>query len=352
MLADEMKSSKFKLRFCVLASGTLLTATTASAQRDHHWTEAENFGFHGPVHVVLTVEKNLSEDPRAERHLTFPSGQPRLEFDSHGNLVLQGMGVEDQTSQTRTEIKYDKSGRVIERSGTDPNGGPSWRNISVYGPHGVIEDDSFRGDELQFHTIHRYDERGDVVESATSRPGMEEPIHHEIEKFDEEHRAIEIESYGEGGQLMLHEIRSYREGGELYQQEDLNEFGQVITSITLHTGKLVNYWLSPEYRCTTGMSRTALVGWNDPDGGITTFYEIQCPRTLETTLERHPGRYGNIENDEEQRFGEDGRLLEKLEFHYLRDKQGNWIERTVLAWAPQSGEMIPIVQARRTITYY
>ena len=81
-------------------------------------------------------------------------------------------------------------------------------------------------------------------------------------------------------------------------------------------------------------------------------YEFQLDGSLLTTIQHHKGRYGNIDNDDDELLNQDGKVLEKIAYSYVRDEVGNWTERTVSILDPATGQMLDVRLDKRELTYY
>ena len=82
------------------------------------------------------------------------------------------------------------------------------------------------------------------------------------------------------------------------------------------------------------------------------YYEFQPDGSLLTTIQHHKGLYGNIDNDDVELLNQDGKMLEKVAYRYVRDKLGNWTERTASVFDPATGQMVDVRLDKRDLTYY
>jgi hypothetical protein len=51
-------------------------------------------------------------------------------------------------------------------------------------------------------------------------------------------------------------------------------------------------------------------------------------------------------------LNQDGKMLEKVAYRYVRDKLGNWTERTASVFDPATGQMVDVRLDKRDLTYY
>jgi len=319
---------------------------TASADALRKWTDTANMGLRGRVHTQRFTSKKLREDPRSHPKLHIWSPIAWMVFDSKGHFIEQAnMLDEDGKPQAVSRMKRDAEGRIVESSSEANDRAPTWHNEFHYGPHGVIENRTYRGQEVQVRQTTDYDARGNAIEIRTY-DAAGDIFSRACYRYDDHDRVIEWRVFGIHNEFHTDMVDRYDQAGDIAERMELNGDGRPIRILVLNKNKLVWWWQDPNCNCSGG------IGWNDPEKGVTTSYEIQADGTLETTVENHPGRYGNVEVDDMQRFASDGGLLEKLTFRYERDPQGNWVARTISAWDPKTNTLIPIQEDHRTMTYY
>jgi hypothetical protein len=123
-----------------------------------------------------------------------------------------------------------------------------------------------------------------------------------------------------------------------------------VFTLQIHKGKLVSWWLSPDFRCAEGQTEVGVFNWSEPELRFQTYFRLRCPRTLKITVLHHSSKKGSIENDDEERRIEDGTRLERVEFTY--DTHKDWTKRLVQVWDAKSDKMIPARENERHITYY
>jgi hypothetical protein len=120
--------------------------------------------------------------------------------------------------------------------------------------------------------------------------------------------------------------------------------------ITLRDRVATSWWQRPACReiCSTQHDG---VGLNLPFERTISYY-FEPDGSLLTTVEHHPGRYGNIDNDAVELFDLHGNLLEKIAYRYVRDSRGNWTDRTASILDPSTRQLVDIRLDTRTLTYY
>jgi len=125
--------------------------------------------------------------------------------------------------------------------------------------------------------------------------------------------------------------------------------GSRFREITLRNGEATSWWQRPD--CGTVCEQNDGVGLDFSfDHSIS--YEFQPDGSLLTTIQRHKGRYGDIDNDDAELLNQDGKVVEKIAYRYLRDQFGNWVERTVSIFDPVTGQMVDVRLDKRDLTYY
>lgn len=331
------------LRVCLLVC---LLVTPASGQTSREWTDAANNGLWGSVKTVRSTSKQLGKDPRHKPKLHVDTPSAWLAFDARGYILEQSEGLKEDGSPDRIRrVKYDSAGRIQESSSAGTDHVTSWRTEYHYGQLGVIETKTFGDGDLQFRHTTEYDSRGKVIEVSTY-DGPGQPVSRAFYGYDEQNHLIEWKVLGPHDQLVLHTTDAHDPSGKGITRVWFNVFGQIIRTMSLWKGELISWWQAPDCGCSGSL------GWSDTEKGVTINWEIQPDGTLETVIEYHPGRYGNIECDEIQRLAGNGDLLEKVTFHYERDQHGNWTTRIISVWDPTTNILIPIQEDHRAITYH
>ena len=81
-------------------------------------------------------------------------------------------------------------------------------------------------------------------------------------------------------------------------------------------------------------------------------YSFEPDGSLLTTIEHHPGRYGNVDNDEVELSNSLGQLMEKIVYRYVRDSHGNWTERTASILDISNRKLVDVRVDTRTLSYF
>lgn len=265
-------------------------------------------------------------------------------FDPTGSLI-----------ERASSLAPDGTPEVISREKKGPNGFSEtkevrdgrttiWRSESTIGPYGPIESRNYRDGILQSFGKYNYDARGNNT-GQSSYNSAGKLLNRSINRFDDAGRVVEWEVHGEGGRFQLHLLTTYGSDGALLARDVLDADGRIILSMAFRRERLISSWHAPECG---GVSLGFIISNEDRSAD----YDVREDCSVEMTLERHPGRKSNIENDEIERFDEAGQSLEKLTFQYERDHHGNWTRRVVSAWDSSTNTLVPIEEDTRTITYY
>jgi hypothetical protein len=156
---------------------------------------------------------------------------------------------------------------------------------------------------------------------------------------------VEWEVHRAGDEFQSHTIDYYGRDGDLASMDFLGADGRILMSLAFRQTRLVSLFRGPACE---GQSTGFVVSRGDRS----TAYQVDDHCHLEITVEEHPGREGNQEDDATERYDEDWNLLEKLTYRYQRDHYGNWITRVISAWDPKTDSLVPIQEDRREISYY
>jgi hypothetical protein len=330
-----------------IVAALLGLALQAVAQQPAIVNDAVNIGLRGPVHKVQATVIRLDKDPRLNPKLTFWPFNSDTVFDRSGRIIEQGSASADGTSEAITHIEYDAQGN--KRTWVERNGAVVAASATKFVTQGTASE-TYSDGKLVARSVPAYDEQGNVLSSATY-DGSGNVLMSSTNRYDSSQRLAEYTVTGSNNCLVVHVRQNYDANGDLNDREELNAAGQTVRSMVFRAEHLVSWWQSPE-------PQQPLCGGSSPPGffnraeGWAVFYQIQPDGSLQSTVQHYPKGGSNIENDDVERLDGNGGLLEKLTFRYQRDALGNWTVRSVSAWDPQTGIMVPIEEDHRTITYY
>jgi hypothetical protein len=314
----------------------LAFAPSVLAQTFSERTAVVNMGLHGPVHSVRVATKKLNPDPRVNPKLPILTPSAWVLFDSQGRVVEQSTSAKaDGAVVSMARTRYDSAGEQTKTNGE------VWRTETQMGPHGPAEIKTFSNDRLFTRETRAYDDAGNLLESSTYT--FDDDTDVRSASIYERGRKAYSELSRPSVQCQSHILDRFDRNGNITQRTFLDGEGNATTTFSLADGKLTTYWQKADSGC-SNMVASFL-------DGVTYYYKTQPNGILETTVQNHPHTQSNLELTDTERLDSTGALLEKLTFRYTRDGHGNWVERTVSAWNPVTGTMVPIRKDLRSVTY-
>lgn len=340
-------STKTLLRLAVL----LGFAGLADGQAQHQWTEAENYGLRGPVHVLITTSKAVNAVPGTDQGLAAPVGMGWMEFDRHGSLLASGQDASKSGSALRNVYEYDEQGRMTVKGNWAADGETLIRQEYTYGPFGPVEVRWYSGKKFTGRTVVEYDKNGSFLRDASYDPDGH--LTHESLKRQGEHtNTVEQKGRTADGTTTVHLLDRVDDKSAILEHQSLDEKGRIIGILRMHDGEFLSWWMNPDFQCALGQNEEGIFNWNDEKRRLQIYFNLRCPGTLEITRLHHAGKDGSLENDLEERTLEDGTVLERVEYEYARDAHENWTKRVVLQWDRKKNIMIAVREDQRTISYY
>jgi hypothetical protein len=363
------------MRVLTMAVGLLWAMNARSSQlpcefvADHQipncrFTVRSNYALHGPVHTYRVIKQDLSADPRPNHGK--PTNAPKLfiqepgvwlTFSRDGEIsqtsnVLSPEGTPQQTTRERRIVEGSKT-ILISGTSDDPD---SFRREEIRGPDGEVSEElAYEHDKLLSHHVAHREGEGTSVEDFVY-DGDGRLSSHSIERLDNHGRPVEWMAFN-GNQLLLHQRDAYAETQDcddddcaLISRSWYDAKGSMFREITLQDRVATSWWQRPGCSAIC-VNQTDGVGLNRPFDRTVSYY-FEPDGELLTTVEHHPGRYGNIDNDAVELLDSQGRLLERIEYKYVRDSHGNWIERTALILDIATGKLVDVRMDKRTLTYY
>ena len=346
-----MRGLKRLFRIVPLVFALLCVGPAAWGQAPKQWRESGNFGLRGAVHTVWEQSKALNPDPR--------TGQPRggsdrtnwMEFDDHGSLLLQTTDAATAKDAPKIHSEYDAQGQIVVKVAWAADGVTPIRQEYTYGPYGAVETRWYAGKTFTGRTTVEYDKAGNFVrDNSYDAEGRLQ--HQSVINRDGRTGTVEEQGLDADGHSIIHVADRFDEKSGIYEHQNLDAKGQVMNILRLHNGEFVSWWLSPDFHCAEGQTDEGIFNWNEAERRFQIYFTLKCPRTLEITLLHHSGKEGNIENDDEERYLEDGTRLERTEYQYVRDAHKNWTKRVALVWDTKIDKMVPVQEDHRAISYY
>jgi hypothetical protein len=323
-----------------------------------HFTVRSNYARHGRVHTVRVMRQELSPDPRARRlntpTLSIQEPGVWVVFSPDGDMIenagrLSPDGSPLDTTRERMMTEGSKT-MVISGTAGDPE---AFRREESFAPDGTVREVAYQHENLLSRHVRGEDRTTGSIEDTTYDTDGNE-ISYSTERSDKRGRVVEAIVFDQG-RLMLHVCDSYDEtsdadaDSELISRAWFDKNGSRFREIMLRHGDAVSWWQRPncDELC-------------QPDHGVAlnfafdhwVYYEFQPDGSLLTTIQHHKGLYGNIDNDDVELLNQDGKMLEKVAYRYVRDKLGNWTERTASVFDPATGQMVDVRLDKRDLTYY
>ena len=333
--------------FWMGTSGALL----ARGQTPHQWTEAENYGFKGPVRTIETTSATLDSATKADPFFTQPVGPAWMEFDSHGSLLAEGQDLSKRKEVPRNIHVYDGQGRLVTKGVWAGDGVTLYRQEYKYGPFGPLEVRWYAGKTFTGRTVVEYDANGNFIRDASY--DAEGKLQHEsLQREDPRTNAVEEEGLDADGTSQVHVVDQSDPKAGIYEHQSLDPQGHVVGILRMHDGDFLSWWQSPDFQCAAGQGEVGIFNGNDEKRRFQIYFTLRCPRTLEITKLHHAGKQGSIENDLEERYLEDGTVLARVQYEYERDAHENWTRRVVAVWNAKEDKMIAVREDRRTISYF
>jgi len=317
---------------------TACVALQVAAQEPTVWTEAGRMGFHGPIHSQKTTVKKLAPDPRTESKLHFHRFPESTVFDTAGRVLEEAQGQRrDGTFYMKVRNSYDAEDNV-----TRTENGQVFHEETAQRPDGTVETNRLQDGVLVSRTVDISDKEGNTLESTSydvaSAISSRSVYHYRNGKM------TEMQEWGPNNEFIQHRASEFNSEGDLILETFYNKEGKPVTTFSFNGKRLSSYWQDPTCGCSNNLRlRTKDISYS---------YATQPDGSLETTIQKHPGTESKIEPTEMERYTGDHVLVEKLAFTYERDSHGNWTKRIVSAWDRKTGEMVPIEEDLRTLTYY
>jgi hypothetical protein len=322
----------------------LLVSTAADGPRSNR-TDALDMGLEGPVHTVKSTTQWLPTYGRIGPLAPYVTHEAWIAFGPDSDIIERSNRLSpDGTPEAIVREKKNSHGQILERKVIRADQTTTWRYEYVNGPYGPVETRTYEGDVLQSVVKNTYDEDGHMIEESTHDPAgrLKDRF---ISHYDDLGREVELEVWGPDDQFQLHEINTYGSHGDFVGKGFLDMDGRIILSMAFRDQQLLSVRRGPECRV---LSTCFTISGKDQS----TVYRVWGDCRVHMTVQRHPGREENIENDELETFNEAGESLEKLTFQYERDSYGNWTRRIVSVFDPSTNSLVPIQEDARTITYY
>lgn len=358
----------------LLAFATVMLATTTGAPQppcdlvpeqelpNCHFTQRSNYALHGHVHTVRVITRELSPDPGTRGFNAHKAPKLFIQapgawvvFSADGDLIENSSSLSQDGSPLNParERRTTEGSKTVVISGTtdDPEAFRTEKSFASDGE--LIEEFEYQHEKLFSHHVQERDSTTGSTEDTTYDADGN-VMSYSSERVDKRGRAVEWIVF-DHGRLVLHQRDSYDQtsdgddGSALISRAWFDKNGLRFREITLRNGEATSSWQRPD--C------DELCGQNDGVGLDFSFdhsisWEFQPDGSLLTTIEHHKGRYGSIDNNDAEVFNQDGKVLERIAYRYVRDQFDNWTERTVSISDPATGQMMDVRLDKRDLTYY
>lgn len=306
-------------------------------------SSAQIYGFAGPIHTSKYTIRELSKDPRSQPKLPIAAAQKTwMVFNESGQLVEAGDLDPAGKVENVVQRSYDANG---QQNTTELING---RKITRYElktattPDGAIEHKNIINGALQSTVLSRINESKTAGETTLTDSSGTTMSH---TRWEQEGSTQTVEAWGQGGKFVLHLQRTTDEDGNITESSRFDETGRMVSTMSFYKGELTSFWQDPGCNCTNS---AAFRGSDDS----TIFYSTDKAGKLYKEVQRHPGRLTNQEMDADELYDQNGDLLEKLAYSYVRDDRGNWTKRIVSVLDPGTNEMVPVREDTRELSYY
>lgn len=328
-------------RILLLISALFLISVLASGQEKPKFRQSENYGLHGPIHTQLNITKKLNEYPQDHKlHLRFQEGW--VEFDPNGEVIERAHVDASGNLMTTVREKHDSQGRITESVTLDKDKTIRSHNEFNRRPDGETETTAFLDDKIFFRHLNKSDAQTGMSESTVfDKDGV-------VTSYSITHRSplrVETQVWGKDGKFQLHTLRRYDDDHNLIESVRYDSQGKVVSDMSFKDEVLSSWWQAANCDCTNG------VGFNRGNGS-TVSYETTRDGKLLKNVQHHKGRRTNHEIDDEELYDENDHLLEKITYSYERDQHGNWTKRVASFLDVKTGDLVPVQEDTRTLTYY
>ncbi|HWG48273.1 MAG TPA: hypothetical protein VN669_01190 [Candidatus Acidoferrales bacterium] len=306
-------------------------------------SSAQIYGFQGPVHTSKFLVRQLGKDPRSA---------PKLPV----RLLQKGWMVFDESGQLTEEGDLDPAGKIehVVRRYFDGDGQQNTTELvdgqkitryalkTATATDGAVERSHSLNGTLQFKEVSRINEPRSAGETTVTDANGKTVSR---TRWEQEGSTHTMESWGQDGKFIFHSQRTTDDEGRITNSSRFDETGRLVSSMSFYQGELTSFWQDPDCKCT---NTAAFLGKD----GSTVFYTTNTDGKLYKEVQRHPGRLTNQEMEVDELYDQNGELLEKIVYAYVRDEHGNWTKRTVSVLDPSTNEMVAVQEDTRELSYY
>ncbi|HEX5434911.1 MAG TPA: hypothetical protein VFY05_11795, partial [Candidatus Angelobacter sp.] len=299
----------------------LCSAQVQPIQSPHRPPSAAQIdGFRGPIQTSKYTVRQLEKDPRSQPKL--PIGRLQkgwIAFDESGQVSKEGDLDLGGKVEHLVRRYYSVDGQQNTTEVIDGQKITRYDQETVKSPDGAVEYRNMVNGTLQAAVVARINEARTGGETTVADPNGKTIIR---TRWEQDGRTQTVESWGPDGKFVLHSQVTTDDDGNVIESGRFDETGRLVSTMSFYQGELTSFWQDPECNCT---NTAAFLGKD----GSTIFYSTDKAGTLYKEVQRHPGSSSNQELDQDELYDQNGELVEKIAYTYVRDEHGNWTTRTV-----------------------
>lgn len=323
----------------------MLLIVTAAWASDEKKTDAQRYGFVGPVRTVSQREsKTEFELNQKDWPVLVGIGDcNECEYDREGALTKYGQLVEGGFRGEQYKIARDERGNIIEQLRLGADGEIVER--TVYGPHGIVERSDYVSGVRRFHTEWNYDNNGHLTE-LVQYDSDDHVQTRTLRQTDDSGNIKEEWGYQNGGQFSYHILDTYDPKTDVWTWTNYAEDGSVKVAIETQEGKVHFYRQNVDDPNAFGQHF-----FLDPIGNTQHTFRGHADGTYDDVITIFPDK--KLHNPELLEW-RDGKGTEQLrvEYEYEVDGLGNWTTRRTWVWTPELGEKRLYKVDLRILTYW
>ena len=332
--------------------GSLVTLCAFSlcycrAQTDKR-TEAQIFGFEGPVKSAVTNVENYGiefQQPEGPA-IVIPEGFRDIEFDLRGNMIKAGEILPNgEFFGTIIQNIQDGDGKITQRISTDFASGQLSSQV-WFGPFGVTESDSYISGKLYQRAICTYEDRGFLTDCATlDEKGT--AVEERLIRKGEDGQVLEEASWGHVDGDFFYERINNQEDTHLFQRWGMDD-GRLRLETSTEKGKVISFWSADAKPNQWGSTST---DFEDHANAVRT----SCNKGGACTASHvHYEYIDEAERDPKTAEWTDskGGVVYAAYYEYVFDSHKNWIRRDIRIVSPNHPDPTLYETDSRTITYW
>lgn len=306
-------------------------------------SSAQIYGFRGPIHSCKYMVQQVEEDPRSQPKLPLGLAQKGwMVFDESGQLIEEGDADSAGKIEHVVRRNYNEDGQQNTTELIDGQKITRYTVQTSTAADGAVQRKNIVNGALQSTVVSRISEPATAGET-TLADANGKTINQT--RWEQDGLRETVESSGPDGRFIFHLQRITDQDGNITESSRFDETGRLVSVMSFENGELTSFWQDPDCKCT---NVAPFIGKD----GSTVFYTTDKAGKLYKEVQRHPGRVSNQEMDQDELYDQNGELVEKIAYAYLRDEHGNWTTRTISVLDLSTNEMVPVQEDTRELTYY